>query len=146
MTSMPRILSLRVTRRFGVSIVAAAIVSLLVAGPAEAFPPPSPPGPATSVTLTPGNGQIAVSWQDNYGILGFSADSWVARVNIKKGGSSCTTPPLFGNFPPPTQTCTIVGLTNGTTYSVVVYATYHKGPGLPERKGPRSVKVKVVAG
>jgi hypothetical protein len=48
-------------------------------------------------------------------------------------------------IPPKTSTCTITGLTNGTTYFVVVYPTYlaHGGK---ERKGIHSARVKFVAG
>jgi hypothetical protein len=84
--------------------VAALVVPLTFAGSATA------PNPPMGVTATAGNGAATVSWYpatDN----GSPITSYTATAS---DGSSCVTTTL---------TCTITGLTNGTTYTVAVTAT-----------------------
>jgi hypothetical protein len=84
-----------------------------------------PPTPST-VTVTPGANSLAVTWKANLDsggnpITGYTARAWDSLT----GGVSaaqCTTATL---------TCTISGLTNGTTYYVDVTATTSVGTGAP---------------
>jgi hypothetical protein len=139
----------RVTMVTGSVVLGIALLAVW-SGPAWAPPPPSPPGPATSVTVTPGNGQATVSWQEYFDMIsGYIPDTWVAHVPRAKGGNSCSVE--SGQFFPfSTDSCTIVGLTNGTHYVVAVYPLYTtggRGPGgQKERRGVPSKRVKVVPG
>ena len=72
-----------------------------------------PPQPPSNVTATPGDTNATISWSapTNTGgspITGYSATA-------SPGGKSCTTTTA--------TSCTISGLTNGTTYSVSVTAS-----------------------
>jgi protocatechuate 3,4-dioxygenase beta subunit len=84
--------------------VAGLVVALAFAGSATA------PNPPMGVTATAGNGAASVSWypaSDN----GSPVTSYTATAS---DGSSCMTTTL---------SCTITGLTNGTSYTVAVTAT-----------------------
>ena len=79
-----------------------------------------PPSPLT-VTGTPGDGEIDVSWTvpaDDTGVTGYTA-------TVAPGGQSCTTTAANDTD------CTITGLTNGTEYVITVTATGTNEPSLP---------------
>ena len=83
--------------------------------------PPATPG---NVRLTPGNGQIIVTWTsvpvtDNGGaaITGYTATAGTLGETAR----TCTADG------PTATTCTITGLTNSSTYSVFVFATNSAG-------------------
>jgi hypothetical protein len=77
------------------------------------LPVPTPPA---AMTLVPGNQQIEVSWSDA-DLLALSH-----TATATPGGATCTAPA-------PASSCTITGLTNGTSYTVVVSATGAAGTG-----------------
>jgi|GEM_PF-1914218 len=77
----------------------------------------TPPAAPTAVTASPGNGNVTVSWtpgSDNYSaITGYT-------VAASPGGVTCSATP-------PQHSCTVSGLTNGTSYSFTVAATNVQG-------------------
>lgn len=75
-----------------------------------------PPGPVQSVIATSGNASTVVSWSAPVANGGPAPTSYTAYA----GTHRCTTTAL---------TCTITGLTNGTSYDVDVQATNSVGPG-----------------
>lgn len=70
------------------------------------------------VTATAGNASATVSWSANTGGAPITSYS----VTSSPGGGSCTTS---------STSCTITGLTNGTTYTFAVTATNIMGTGTP---------------
>jgi len=136
----------RVLKRSAVVLLGLLSGSLLFSAPAWAPPPPTRPGPPTSVTVTPGNRQTTVSWFESWNIAsgGYLADSYVAHVQLAKGGNHCSHVAVNG-FPFAQDKCTIVGLTNGTHYVVVVYPLY-RSVGPRERHGIPSMAVRFIAG
>jgi hypothetical protein len=82
----------------------------------------TPPTWPTNVVATPGASQLIVSWtaSTSPGVL-----SYVATAS--PGGQSCT----YVVSSPETDTCTITGLTNGTTYQVSVVAQNASGSSAP---------------
>lgn len=77
------------------------------------------PGQPTGVTATPGNARATVAWHAvaaTPAITGYTATA-------APGGATCTTTGAL--------TCTILGLTNGTSYFVSVTATNTDGSGPP---------------
>jgi len=84
-------------------------VSRLVAGP-------SVPGIPTGVSVTPADSSATVTWVAPQETGGSSISSYLATA--QPGGATCTTTDV---------TCTISGLSNGTTYSITVTATNAAG-------------------
>jgi hypothetical protein len=80
--------------------------------------PATTPGLPTSVTVTPANGESAVSWLAPVDTGGATITGYT--VTASPGGASCpwTSGPL---------SCTVTGLTNGTTYTFTVRATNAAG-------------------
>ena len=76
------------------------------------IPGPSVPTPPTSVKGVAGNGQIVVSWTASASNGGSAISSYVATA--APGGMNCTSSTV--------ATCTITGLTNGSSYTVRVVA------------------------
>ena len=77
------------------------------------------PGAPTGVTATPGNARATVAWHAVVAapaVTGYTATA-------APGGATCTTTGAL--------TCTIAGLTNGTSYFVSVTATNTDGSGPP---------------
>jgi alpha-tubulin suppressor-like RCC1 family protein len=75
------------------------------------------PGPPTTVTAVAGDGEVAVSW-DASAIDGGSAID-LYTVTSDPDGQSCTTTGAL--------TCTVTGLTNGTSYTFAVTAANTEG-------------------
>ncbi|MSY34723.1 MAG: hypothetical protein F2731_06635, partial [Actinobacteria bacterium] len=72
-----------------------------------------PPQPPANVTATPGNAQATISWTAPTNTGGSPITGYAATASA--GGQNCTTTTA--------TSCTISGLTNGTTYYVSVTAT-----------------------
>jgi YVTN family beta-propeller protein len=85
-----------------------------------AIQPPSAPG---SVTATAGDAQMAVAWA----AAGFTGGQPITgyTATAAPGGRTCTTSGA--------TTCTITGLTNGTAYTVTVWATNRIGTSGPSK-------------
>ncbi len=79
---------------------------------------PSAPAIPTGVTLVGGNGTIAVNWTAVAGATGYNV-----KYGTAVGGPYTTVVPVT------TNTATLTGLTNGTTYYVVVTAINANGEG-----------------
>ncbi len=83
-----------------------------------------PPGPPTSVTVDAGDGSAVVSWTAPTSPGGSPITSYTATAS--SGGGSCIST---------TNSCTITGLTNGTSYTVTVTATNTQGTSPPSTPG-----------
>ncbi|MFP5442648.1 MAG: fibronectin type III domain-containing protein, partial [Betaproteobacteria bacterium] len=73
--------------------------------------PAGGPNAPTNVNAMPGDAQVTVRWQAPVG--GTAPTSYT--VTAQPGGASCT-------VQAPATTCTVSGLTNGTTYTFTVTA------------------------
>jgi uncharacterized repeat protein (TIGR02543 family) len=78
------------------------------------------PSAPRSVTGSPGNQQVSVSWQAPSSNGGGAISSYT--VTASPGGATCTTAAL---------SCAVTGLTNGTSYTFAVYATNNGGNSSP---------------
>jgi alpha-tubulin suppressor-like RCC1 family protein len=77
---------------------------------------PTPPGPPTGVTATPGDAKATISWTPPASLGSGTLTGYTATATL--GGTtvaSCTTTGA--------TSCVITGLTNGTTYTVTVITT-----------------------
>lgn len=81
---------------------------------------PLPLAPTLSSSVTPGDGSLAVSWTAPSPLRDVAAYTVVAR----SGGTSVTKAVGSG-----TTSTTVSGLTNGSTYSITVFATNATGDG-----------------
>ena len=77
---------------------------------------PVAPGPATGVTVTPGNGRVDVTWAAPVFTGGVPVQSYL--VTPSPGGAPCSTTE---------RDCTISGLTNGQKYTFAVTTTNTAG-------------------
>ncbi|MEU8819648.1 fibronectin type III domain-containing protein [Actinoplanes sp. NPDC048796] len=85
--------------------------------------PVGPSGAPTTVLVTAGNGQVAVSWTAPGNTGGAPITSYTAQAyqaGLPAAGRTCTTATL---------SCLVTGLTNGTAYTLRVTATTSAGPG-----------------
>ena len=79
---------------------------------------PSPPGPPSAVSATPGNASATVTWTAPIDTGTYPIDGYA--VTASPGGRTCTTS---------ATTCTVTGLTNGTAYTFTVTASSAAGSG-----------------
>lgn len=86
---------------------------------AAVTPAPTVPGPPTGVVATPGNGMALVSWSAPADDGGFPINGYTATSS--PDGATCATDG--------TLSCTVNGLTNGTSYTFTVTATNELGIG-----------------
>ncbi|MEI7479597.1 MAG: fibronectin type III domain-containing protein, partial [Actinomycetes bacterium] len=110
--------------------------------------PSTTPSAPSIVSVTPGNGQIAVAWtapgsSNGSNITGYIATAYDQNQNVV---ATCTTSGALN--------CTINGLTNGLTYTVTIVATNVNGSGAasssltatPSTRPSAPVNVTAVAG
>jgi len=83
------------------------------------------PGPPTSVTAQAGQNSATVSWTPPTDNGGSAVTSYTATAS--PGGQSCTDTVAT----PETDTCTVTGLTGGTSYTFTVTATNSVGSSAP---------------
>ena len=87
--------------------------------------PATSPGTPQSVSVVASGGQAVVSWSPPTSNGGSSITSY--SVATTTGSHSCT----YTVASPETDTCTVTGLTNGSSYTFVVTATNGVGAGTP---------------
>ena len=83
-------------------------------------PPPTPPSPPRNVTATAGDASATLTWTAPADPGSFPVSTY--RVTSSPGGQTCLTATL---------TCTVTGLTNGTTYTFTVQALNGAGWSAP---------------
>ncbi|MEZ0240694.1 MAG: FG-GAP-like repeat-containing protein [Chloroflexota bacterium] len=83
-------------------------------------PTPSVPGAPSLVSAAPGDGRVTLAWTAPSSNGGATITSYTATAS--PGGATCSSAGLG---------CSIIGLTNGTTYSFTVRATNITGAGAP---------------
>ena len=97
--------------------------------PSPAVVPMGPPTAPTNVVVTRGDKQIVVSWTaSNPNGSPITAYQAVASPSAP-GAGTCSPVPVTAT------TCTITGLTNGTSYTVIVSATNAAGTTLSNLTG-----------
>lgn len=91
----------------------------LLSANSTAFVPYKSPGAPSFVSITPGDGQITVTWT-----AAVNNGSPITRYDVEAqpGGNSCSTSGTG-------TSCTISPLPNGTAYSISIYATNDAGGG-----------------
>lgn len=105
--------------------------------PSASVTPAAPPGAPTSVSGTPGNQQVAVSWTAPASTGGVPLASYT--VTSSPGGQTCAATH-------PTTTCTVTGLTNGTAYTFTATATNSSGLTGPASSASAAVTPRSVPG
>ena len=103
---------------FGLSLLCAVSLLVVTAGPALALPPAAP----TGVSATPGNASATVSWTAPVDDGGTAITSYIVTAI----GSGAPAPLVTGTD---AVTATVVGLTNGDSYTFTVAATNADGDG-----------------
>ena len=105
------------------ALLAGFVLMVAASAPASAARPPriKKPGPPTSVTATPGNGNAVVSWTVPVSDGGSPITGYT--VTASHGGASCSTAG--------TTTCTVTGLVNRYLYTFHVRASNAEGNGPP---------------
>ena len=88
---------------------------------------PTVPGAPTGVSATAGNASAAVSWSAPSSNGGSSVTSYTVTPYVGGVAQSSLVTNVGGN--PPATSVTIIGLTNGTTYTFTVSATNAVGTG-----------------
>ncbi|MEI6694369.1 MAG: fibronectin type III domain-containing protein, partial [Actinomycetes bacterium] len=81
----------------------------------------SAPDAPTNVTGTPNDGEVTLTWSAPINTGGSAITSYTATA-VQDGTKTCTTATL---------TCTITGLTNGTSYTFTISATNIAGTSVP---------------
>lgn len=110
--------TIRATNASGTTTTSSRTITV-AANPAPPTPPsPVPPSAPTNATATAGNGQASISWVPPANPGTFPVTSY--QVTASPGGQSCLTS---------STSCTITGLTNGTTYTFTVAALNGAGWG-----------------
>lgn len=99
------------------------------------------PGAPTAVTATGGNASATVSWSAPASNGGAAITSYVVTPYI---GSSAQKPTIVTGSPPATS-ATVIGLTNGTTYTFKLAAKNSAGLG-PQSAASDAVTLAAVAG
>ena len=113
---------------YAVTVVATNGVGDSVASESLAGTPGTVADAPTDLVVTPGNGEVTVSWAAPLFDGGFGITGYTATADDGNGGLfTCTTTEL---------SCTIDGLTNGTTYTVSVIATNSTGDSLSSASAP----------
>ncbi|MBU6212862.1 MAG: fibronectin type III domain-containing protein [Actinomycetales bacterium] len=106
---------------YTVTVTAANEVGASPAAAPVASMPATLPTPPMNVKVTVGNAQVAVAWDSPTDSGGLPITAYTATAT--PGGASCT---ATGQ-----NTCTIVGLTNGTAYTITVTASNSLGASQP---------------
>jgi hypothetical protein len=120
---------------YNVSVVASNVVGDSTAATGAATPRTTPGAP-TSLTVTPGNGTLSVSWAAPADNGGAAVSSYTATVTPHAGGAAQT----FTSGDGTTTTHQFGALTNGVLYDVSVVATNAAGDSSATGAGtPRSV-------
>ena len=97
------------------------------------------PSAPTAVVAVPGNAQLAVTWVAPASTGGSPITSYAVSYS-SNGGTSWT---LFQRTAPTVTSCTIMGLTNGTSYVVKVVAQNAVGESLPSANSAAVIPVTV---
>lgn len=118
----------KVLRLCAPSLLAVAVLTVVASVPATARAPKiKKPGAPTSLTVTPVNTAIVVSWSAPASDGGSPITGYVVIVSRTRTTVTCTTAAMA---------CTVSGLTNGAKYHVRVEAENAKGLGPSARIGP----------